>query len=31
MKEMFKNWIYVDDSSQLANKVSRIIRKVIKV
>jgi len=31
MKDMFKNWIYIDDSSQLANKVSRIIRKVIKV
>jgi len=31
MRDMFKNWIYVDDSSQLANKVSRIIRKVIKV
>jgi hypothetical protein len=31
MKDMFKNYIYVDDSSQLANKVSRIIRKVIKV
>ena len=31
MKDMFKNWLYIDDSSQLANKVSRIIRKVIKV
>ena len=31
MKDMFKNYIYVNDSSQLANKVSRIIRKVIKV
>jgi nitric oxide reductase activation protein len=31
MESMFKNWIYVDDSSQLANKVSRIIRKVIQV
>jgi len=31
MKDMFKNYIYIDDSSQLANKVSRIIRKVIKV
>ncbi len=31
MKEQFKNSIYVEDSSQLANKVSRIIRKVIKV
>ena len=31
METMFKNWIYVDDSAQLANKVSRIIRKVIQV
>jgi Mg-chelatase subunit ChlD len=31
MCDMFKNWIYIDDSSQLVNKVSRIIRKVIKV
>ena len=31
MKEMFTNYIYVDDMSQLANKVSRVIRKVIKV
>ena len=31
MGEMFKNHIYVEDSSQLANKVGRVIRKVIKV
>jgi hypothetical protein len=31
MDKMFTNWIYVDDSSQLPNKVSRVIRKVIKV
>ena len=31
MKEMFTNYIYLEDDSQLANKVSRIIRKVIKV
>ena len=31
MKEMFTNYIYVEDTSQLPNQVSRIIRKVIKV
>ena len=31
MERMFKNWVYIEDESQLANKVSRIIRKVIKV
>ena len=31
MKEMFTNYIFVEDTSQLANQVSRIIRKVIKV
>ena len=31
MKDMFTNYIYVEDMSELANKVSRIIRKVIKV
>jgi hypothetical protein len=31
MKDMFTNYIYVDDYSQLPNKVGRIIRKVIKV
>jgi nitric oxide reductase activation protein len=31
MKEMFTNYIYLEDDSQLANKVSRVIRKVIKV
>ena len=31
MQSMFKNWIYVEDESELANKVGRIVRKVIKV
>tara|TARA_R100000458_G_C8274205_1_gene249117 strand:- start:408 stop:2531 length:2124 start_codon:yes stop_codon:yes gene_type:complete len=31
MKEMFTNYVYLDDDSKLANKVSKIIRKVIKV
>ena len=31
MKEMFTNYIYLDDETQLANKVSKVIRKVIKV
>ncbi len=31
MKEMFTNYIFVEDTSQLANQVSKIIRKVIKV
>jgi len=31
MGNMFKNWIYVEDDTQLPNKVGRIIRKVIKV
>jgi nitric oxide reductase activation protein len=31
MKEMFTNYIFVEDTSQLANQVSRIIRKVIKI
>ena len=28
---MFKNHIYLDDMKELANKVGKIIRKVIKV
>ena len=31
MKEMFTNYVYLDDMSQLPNKVSKVIRKVIKV
>ena len=31
MQNMFRNYIYVEDTSQLPNQVSRIIRKVIKV
>jgi len=31
MKDMFTNWLYIDDMSQLPNQVSKIIRKVIKV
>jgi hypothetical protein len=30
-ERMFSNHIYVDDITQLSNKISRIIRKVIKV
>ena len=31
MKHCFKNWVYVPDQDTLADKVSKIIRKVIKV
>ena len=31
MSRMFKNWIYVEEDSELPNKVGRVIRKVIKV
>ena len=31
MSQMFKNYIVVEDTSQLTNSVSKIIRKVIKV
>ena len=31
MKHCFTNWIYVQDQTHLADKVSKIIRKVIKV
>ena len=31
MKHCFKNWIYVPEQDTLADKVSKIIRKVIKV
>ena len=30
-ERMFKNHIYVDDISDISNKVAKIIRKVIKV
>tara|TARA_R110002020_G_scaffold103658_6_gene242962 strand:- start:1394 stop:3445 length:2052 start_codon:yes stop_codon:yes gene_type:complete len=31
MKDMFSNYMYVNDSAELANKLAKIIRKVIKV
>ena len=31
MKEMFRNYIYLNEIEELSNKVSKIIRKVIKV
>ena len=31
MSQMFKNYILVDDTAQLTNSVSKIIRRVIKV
>ena len=31
MKHCFKNWVYVPEQDTLADKVSKIIRKVIKV
>ena len=31
MEKMFSNWIYVDDTDKIGDKVSKIIRKVIKV
>jgi len=31
MKDMFTNYIMCDDTAQLPNKVSKVIRKVIKV
>ena len=31
MEKMFSNWIYVDDTDKIGDKVSKIIRKVLKV
>ena len=31
MEKMFSNWIYVDDTDKIGDKVSKIIRKVIKI
>ena len=31
MERMFSNWIYVDDTGDIGTKVSKIIRKVIKI
>ena len=31
MDRMFTNWVHVEDTSELSDKVSKIIRKVIKV
>ena len=31
MERMFSNWIYVDDTDKLGDKVSKIIRKVLKI
>ena len=31
MSQCFTNWVYVDDTDKLGDKVSKIIRKVIKV
>ena len=31
MAEMFSNWIYVSDTSKLGDKLSKIIRKVLKI
>ena len=31
MEKMFSNWIYVDDTHSIGDKVSKIIRKVIKI
>ena len=31
MEQMFSNWVHVEDTSELGDKVSKIIRKVVKV
>jgi nitric oxide reductase activation protein len=31
MANMFSNWIYVDDTDKIGDKVSKIIRKVLKI
>ena len=31
MSQMFSNWVYIDDTSKIGDKVSKIIRKVIKI
>jgi hypothetical protein len=31
MAEMFSNWTYVSDTSKLGDKLSKIIRKVLKI
>ena len=31
MSKMFSNWIYVDDTNDIGTKVSKIIRKVLKI
>jgi len=31
MEKMFTNWVHVEDTSELGDKVSKIIRKVVKV
>ena len=31
MSQMFSNWVFIDDTSKIGDKVSKIIRKVIKI
>jgi hypothetical protein len=31
MKDMFDNWVYVDDTDKLGDQLSKIIRKVVKI
>jgi nitric oxide reductase activation protein len=31
MSQMFSNWVYIDDTSKIGDKVSKIIRKVVKI
>jgi hypothetical protein len=31
MERMFSNWVYIDDTSKIGDKVSKIIRKVVKI
>ena len=31
MERMFSNWVYVDDTDKLGDKVSKIMRKVLKI
>ena len=31
MANMFTNWVYIDDTSKIGDKVSKIIRKVLKI
>jgi nitric oxide reductase activation protein len=31
MANMFSNWVYVDNTNKIGDKISKIIRKVLKI